>query len=225
MKMRMTSIMMVLLITMLAVSAYAQSGTQNQVKPTEPIQEQTTPRTFDGAGNATGQASQTHAESGPEAALGESGAGAGVMDSRGTGSGVMGTALLGDDLLVKSTDNQTGDQTRNHSFDEDMGLGGTARHDEYAEEGGPHGLLSGDESAGSKGMFGVFIDEDMDGFADFPSKVLGDDGQGTMDGVIRIQGPGAAGPHSALDGFGLPNEETQDQGTGSSTRVRGGGRK
>lgn len=215
-----TSIMMVLLISLWTVNAFAQSGTQNQVKPADPIQDQT----FSGAGNASGTASQAQTHSGPAAALGESGVGAGVMDSRGTGSGTMGTGLPGDDLL-KANDTAGETPNRSHSFDEDMGFGGTARHDEYAEEGGPHGLLSGDDADGAKGMFGAFIDEDMDGFADFTSKVLGDDGQGSMSGVVRVLGPGTAGPHSGAAGFGLPNEETQDLGTGTSTRVRGGGRK
>jgi hypothetical protein len=229
MKMKMSAVAMVLLLSPWAVSAFAQSGTQNQTQPSEPVQEQTTPRDFTGEGNATGNASQTHTESGPEAALGGSGAGAGTMDSRGTGSGTLGTTgsgsvLLGDGLL-KSNDIETGTQNRSHSFDEDMGYGGTARHDEYAEEGGPHGLLSGEGSDQTKGMFGAFIDEDMDGFADFPNKVLGEDGPGSMSGVIRVQGPGIAGPHTGAAGFGTANEETRDLGVGRSTRVRGAGRK
>jgi hypothetical protein len=170
MKMRVFSLMMVLLISLWAVSVFAQSGTKNQTQPTEPVKEQSTPRTFSGQGTATGAASQTHAESGPEAALGGSGTGAGTMESRGTGSGEMGTS-------------------------------------------------------GAGGMMGVFIDEDMDGFADFPSKVLGEDGTGSMSGVVRVLGPGLAGPHSGAAEFGAANLETRDQGTGSSTRVRGANRK
>ena len=226
MKMRVFSLMMVLLISLWAVSVFAQSGTKNQTQPTEPVKEQSTPRTFSGQGTATGAASQTHAESGPEAALGGSGTGAGTMESRGTGSGEMGTsgsgsALLGGDLL-KANSESPGDKTRSQSFDVDLGNGGTTRNVDYFEEGGPHGSLSGE---GAGGMMGVFIDEDMDGFADFPSKVLGEDGTGSMSGVVRVLGPGLAGPHSGAAEFGAANLETRDQGTGSSTRVRGANRK
>lgn len=223
MKTILTSLTMMLLISILAVCAYAQNEepaqSHVQLKPEEPVKELTLDRAVTGeTSEGVGTVERSHAWNGPE--------------SMGAAAEEQG----GDDLL-KSAGDEDGEKIRKHYFDDEWGNGGTVRNDDYAEEGGPHGPI-GDNGIGpdddpgndenGDDMLKVFLDENCDGFNDL-TKTFGEDCDGTQtqDGALENErethGPGEAGPYVDNANFGTAND--QDVGTGSVIRDRGSRRK